>query len=164
MLRKRSIPLVAAAAISLGAFAWAQAEEAAPAPSPAPETTPHTAPKKKVSKPIPPPAPAVPTPQSGPGAFDAEKRLATLTARLKLSPEQQAKIKPILEETELEVKDIRANTKKPLDARDKVKVVLESADNRMRVVLDGNQKEEWEKMKAEVKQQTRTPFMATTLE
>ena len=167
MSRKPLLPL-AATALALGALAPAMAEDkpVTPQASPAPATAtaPATPPVKHHPKPIAPPPPLLPTPQSGPSAFDAEKRLANLTARLKLSPEQQAKLKPILEETQAKVKEARAPGTKPTAAQDKVKKILEDADNRMRLVFDGAQKEEWEKIKAEVKTQSRTPFKGTTLE
>jgi hypothetical protein len=165
MSRKPLLPL-AAAVIAVLAFANARAEEKAAAPqaaAPTTEATP-THPAKRHPKPIAPPAPLAPTPQSGPAAFNAEKRLENMTARLKLSTEQQAKMKPILEDTEAKVKEARAPGSKPQASQDKVKKILEDADNRIRLVLDGEQKAEWEKVKAEVKTQSRTPFKATTLE
>jgi hypothetical protein len=165
MSRRPLLPL-AVASIVLGALtARADGQTAAPqaTPAPAPATT-HTAPAKRHPKPIAPPAPLAPTPESGPGAFDAQKRLANMTTRLKLSTEQQAKMKPVLEETEAQVKEARAPGTKPQVARDKVKKILENADNRIRLILDGTQKDEWEKVKAEVKTSSRTPFKATTLQ
>jgi hypothetical protein len=164
MSRKPLLPL-AAAVIAVFALANARAQDKAPAPEAAPTTEAKpTPPAKRHPKPIAPPAPMAPTPQSGPAAFSAEKRLENMTARLKLSTDQQAKLKPILEETEAKVKEARAPGAKPQASQDKVKKILEDADNRIRLVLDGEQKAEWEKVKAEVKTQSRTPFKATTLE
>jgi Spy/CpxP family protein refolding chaperone len=127
MARKSSLPLVVAT-IALGTISVALAADAAPAPS----ETPQDSFKKKLAKPVPPPPPGVPTPNSGLPAFDSGKRLATLTQKLKLTPEQQAKMKPILEE----------------------------ADTQFRAILDGDQWEEWERMKEQVKSTTRTTFRA----
>ena len=114
-------------------------------------------------KPIPPPAPLLPTPESGPAAFNAGQRLANMTARLKLSPDQQAQLKPVLEDTEARVKEARAPGTKPAASHDKVKKILEDADIRIRVVLDGTQKDEWEKVKQEVKAQSKMQFKAAPL-
>jgi len=163
MSRKPLLPL-AAAVIAVFALANARAEDKAPAPQAAPTTEMHpTHPAKRHPKPLPPPAPLDPTPQSGPAAFNAEQRLKNMTARLKLSTDQQAKMKPILEETEVKVKEARAPGTKPQAAQDKVKKILEDADNRIRLVLDGEQKAEWEKVKTEVKTQSKTPFKASTM-
>ncbi|HJQ96985.1 MAG TPA: hypothetical protein VJ826_01665 [Candidatus Polarisedimenticolaceae bacterium] len=162
MSRRPLLPL-AAATIVLGALAArADGQAAAPQATPAPAPT-HTTPVKHHPKPIAPPPPLAPTPESGPAAFSAEKRLANMTTRLKLSTEQQAKMKPVLEETEAQVKEARAPGTKPQVARDKVKKILETADVRIRGILDGAQIEEWEKIKADVKTSGRTPFKATTL-
>ncbi|HVQ34365.1 MAG TPA: hypothetical protein VMT33_00025 [Candidatus Bathyarchaeia archaeon] len=164
MPRRPLLPLAGATIVLCALAARADAPAAAPQATPAPAATTHQAPAKRHPKPIEPPAPLAPTPQSGPGAFDAEKRLANMTTRLKLSPEQQAKMKPVLVETEAQVKEARAPGIKPQVARDKVKKILEDADIRIRVILDGTQKDEWEKVKAEVKASSRTPFKATTLQ
>ena len=157
MARKSSYTLVVAT-LALGAISVALASDAAPASS----ETPSEAFKKKLSKPIPPPPPGVPTPNSGLPAFDPDKRLATLTTRLKLTPEQQAKMKPILVDTEARVKAVRGPEISPFASRDKVKVILEEADTQFRAILDGEQWEEWERMKEQVKGATRTTFKATT--
>ena len=65
--------------------------------------------------------PPPPPPQRGPGMpggmFDPEKRLAHLTKQLGLTPEQQAKIRPIL----VEQADLM---KKAADARTRLEAVL----------------------------------------
>ena len=155
MARKSSLPLVVAT-IALGTITVALAADAAPAPS----ETPQESFKKKLAKPVPPPPPGVPTPNSGLPAFDSSKRLATLTQKLKLTPEQQAKMKPILEDTETRVKAARGPETSPFASRDKVKAILEEADTQFRAILDGDQWEEWERMKEQVKSTTRTTFRA----
>jgi Spy/CpxP family protein refolding chaperone len=141
MFRKSSIPLVVAATIALCALSSARAAEPAPHP-----------------KPIPPPATGVVTPNSGLPAFDAGKRLAALTEQLKLTPVQQAEMKPVLEDTETKVKAARAPGTPPSAALDKVKSILDGADIQIRVILDGAQKEEWERMKEDVKNANRRTF------
>ena len=153
---RKPLPLVAAAAIALVALSVASATE------PAPAAPTGTAPKKH-AKPIPPPAYGVPTPNSGPAAFDSAKRLAALTEKLNLTPEQQAKMKPVLEDTEAQVKAARHEAPKPAAARDKVKQILEASDIQIQVILDGAQKETWEKMKADVKNANRRIFKTTSL-
>ena len=156
MARKSPFPLVVAATITLSALTVALAsEEAAPAP-------PAGTPTKKVRmKQLAPPVPGVPTANSGLPAFDAGQRLTALTARLKLSPAQQTKMKPILEDTEKQVKDAWGAGGKTA-AHEKVKGILEASDVRIRAILDGTQKDEWEKMKERTA--NRTYFKATTLE
>lgn len=154
MTRTRSFAVLATLLVLSAGSGWA-GETA----SPHAVVDPH-----KKMKPIPPPAPAVPTPQSGPAAFDADKRLATMTTRLKLTPEQQTKLLPVLQDTQAQVTAVRAVGGKPWEVRDKVKSILQASNIKIEVLLDGEQKAEWDKMRQETIGQGRVVFKTTTLD
>ena len=166
----RRLPL--AAALTALALALPAIAQDASTPQAQPQQQPQTAPvpaKKYRGRPLPTAPIGAPTPYSGPPAFDAAKRLAVLTERLKLTPAQQEQMKPILANTEAKVKEARAKdpdpTKKPDPKKtlQKVDAIVDEDDIRIRVLLDGTQKDEWEKLKKEGSAQHRTDmFIGTT--
>lgn len=111
-------------------------------------------------------APAIPTSQSGPMAFDPEQRLARLTQRLKLTPEQQASMKPILEDVAAQVKAARGSAKNPRNqkendaARAKVGRILKDSNAQIEALLTDEQKEEWGKLKTEASNQGKLGLQA----
>jgi Spy/CpxP family protein refolding chaperone len=94
---------------------------------------------------------AVPVPQNGGqrmrGPMTPEDQLARLTKQLKLTDEQQAKIKPILEEQHNKMMDLRQDTSMPREERfAKFREVRQESMGKMKPILNPEQQKKWEKM------------------
>lgn len=96
---------------------------------------------------------AAPAPMPGPRAHrmqppDPEKQLAHLTARLNLTADQQAQIKPILTDRAQQMQTLRSDTTlAPQDKMAKMKSLHAESDAKIEAVLNDQQKQQYAEMK-----------------
>ena len=85
------------------------------------------------------------------GAMTPESRLKMLTEKLKLTADQQAKLKPILEDESTQMKTLHDDTSlAPEDKRAKMKELHESSTEKINAVLTPDQQSKWKQMKQEM--------------
>ena len=95
------------------------------------------------------------TQEHGPGRArdgdDPESRLKMLTEKLDLTEDQQAKLKPILEDESTQMKTLHDDTSlAPEDKRAKMKELHESSTEKINAVLTPDQQSKWKQMKQEM--------------
>jgi periplasmic protein CpxP/Spy len=79
-----------------------------------------------------------------------EDRLKDLTKQLSLTDDQQAKIKPILEDQQKKMDDLRNNSSGDRQERgQKMQQIRKDTNDQIRAVLDDNQKTKFDKMEQE---------------
>ena len=92
-----------------------------------------------------PPAGGPPAGQRGPGMRGPT--LDQLAATLKLTDEQKAKVKPILDARDQKLKDLRADTTlSPEDRRTRMQAIRDDMATQMKAVLTPDQFDQWQKM------------------
>jgi Spy/CpxP family protein refolding chaperone len=85
------------------------------------------------------------------GAMTPESRLKRLTEKLDLTEDQQAKLKPILEDQSTQMKTLHDDTSlAPEDKRAKMKELHESSTEKINAVLTPDQQSKWKQMKQEM--------------
>ena len=85
------------------------------------------------------------------GAMTPESRLKMLTEKLNLTEDQQAKVKPILEDESKQMKALHDDTSlAPADQRAKMKEHHESSTENINAVLTPDQQAKWKQMKQEM--------------
>ena len=85
------------------------------------------------------------------GAMTPESRLKMLTEKLNLTEDQQAKVKPILEDESKQMKALHDDTSlAPTDQRAKMKELHESSTEKINAVLTPDQQAKWKQMKQEM--------------
>lgn len=94
---------------------------------------------------------ATPLPQHGGrrmhGPMTPEEQLARMTKQLKLTDEQQAKIKPIIEEQHQKIMDLRQDTSMSREDRfAKFREVRQESMEKIKPILNPSQRKKWEKM------------------
>ena len=156
MFRKSSMPLVVAATVAVCALSSALAAD--PAPAPTSGTT-----AKKLTKPLPPPATGVVTPEFRPSGLRCGQAAhgphGSAQAHAGAAGGDEAGPPGHRGEGE----EARAPGTPQTAALEKVKTILDGADVQILVILDGTQKEEWERMKEEVKNAGRKSFQTATI-
>jgi Spy/CpxP family protein refolding chaperone len=94
----------------------------------------------------------------------AQERLALLKERLKLTPEQEAKIRPILEEEAAKLKDLRAQRDAAgatQDRRERIKqvrAIQQETQDRVNPILTPEQQAEWTKLRDEMRERVRDRY------
>ena len=84
-------------------------------------------------------------------AMTPESRLKMLTEKLDLTEDQQAKLKPILEDQSTQMKTLHDDTSlAPEDKRAKMKELHESSTEKINAVLTPDQQSKWKQMKQEM--------------
>jgi len=112
----------------VGATAFAQT-------APAAEQTPSAAPAAKTP----------PTP---------DRIVALMTAKLNLTPDQQAKITPIIADRQQQMQAIRADTSsRPMQRMKKAKAVTEESDKKINAVLTPDQQKQYAALEEQMKEQ-----------
>ena len=77
-------------------------------------------------------------------AFDAPTQLQRLTKQLQLTPDQQAKIGPLLEQRGQQLQAIRGDASvKPADRRAKTIAIVQDSDSQISGVLTQEQRDKW---------------------
>ena len=85
------------------------------------------------------------------GAMTPESRLKMLTEKLDLTEDQQAKLKPILEDESTQMKTLHDDTSlAPEDKRAKMKELHESSVEKMNAILTPDQQAKWKQMRQEM--------------
>ena len=85
------------------------------------------------------------------GAMTPESRLKMLTEKLDLTEDQQAKLKPILEDQSTQMKALHDDTSlAPEDKRAKMKELHESSTEKINAVLTPDQQAKWKQVKQEM--------------
>jgi len=88
--------------------------------------------------------------KQGKGAMTPENRLKMLTEKLNLSDDQQAKIKPLLEDETSEMQSIHNDSSlAPADRQAKMKQVHQSFTDKVNAVMTPDQQTKWKQMKQE---------------
>ena len=94
-------------------------------------------------------------------AAQVRERFEQLQARLKLTPEQAEKLKPVLQKQFEEMRQVRDNNASDTSRRGKAKMMREMKDvqdkhaGEIAAILTPEQKTEWAKIKDEAKQKAR---------
>jgi Spy/CpxP family protein refolding chaperone len=84
-------------------------------------------------------------------AITPESRLKMLTEKLNLTKDQQAKLKPILEDESTQMKTLDDDTSlAPEDKRAKMKELYKSYTQKINAVLTPDQQSKWKQMKQEI--------------
>jgi len=84
------------------------------------------------------------------GPMSTDDRLALMTKQFNLTDAQQAKIKPILEDSEKKMEDLRSGSNNSRGAmRAKVLEIRQDTNKEIRGQLDDKQKEKFDKMEEE---------------
>ena len=85
------------------------------------------------------------------GPMTPENRLKMLTEKLNLTEDQQAKVKPILEDQSKQMKAIHDDASlAPADRQAKMKEIHESSIERMNAILTPDQHAKWKQMRQEM--------------
>jgi Spy/CpxP family protein refolding chaperone len=85
------------------------------------------------------------------GAMTPESRLKMLTEKLNLTEDQQAKLKPILEDQSKQMKALHDDTSlTPADKQAKMKELHESSTEKINAVLTPDQQAKWKQMRQEM--------------
>jgi cell division protein ZapA (FtsZ GTPase activity inhibitor) len=102
------------------------------------------------------------SPQSDPAAIQAV--IEEAKARLKLTPEQEAQLKPIVQDRNQKLKAIRDKYSGETSRSAKramfkeAQPVIENYQARVRTILSEEQEVEWEKMRAEAKERLKEQY------
>jgi protein CpxP len=91
----------------------------------------------------------------GGGRMTPEQQLASLTTALNLTPAQQAKIKPILADSQKKMADLRASGGDPSTMRPQMMAIRTDQQTKIKAVLSADQKPKYDAMLAA--QQNRGP-------
>jgi protein CpxP len=85
------------------------------------------------------------------GPMTPENRLKMLTEKLNLTEDQQAKLKPIIEDQSKQMKAIHNDTSlAPADRQAKMKDLHESSIEKMNAILTPDQQAKWKQMRQEM--------------
>lgn len=77
-------------------------------------------------------------------AFDAPTQLQRLTKQLQLTPDQQAKIGPLLQQRDQQLQSLRGDASlKPADRRAKTIAIVQDSDSQIGGVLTQEQRDKW---------------------
>ena len=90
------------------------------------------------------------------GPMSPDERLKRMTKELKLTSDEQAKIKPILEDEQKKMMDIRSDSSLDRQAmREKMMQLQKDASDQIRALLDDQQKETFDKLQQERQERMR---------
>jgi Spy/CpxP family protein refolding chaperone len=88
---------------------------------------------------------------SGMGQMTPENRLKWMTEKLNLTDDQQAKIKPLLEDETTQMKAVRSDTSlSPQDRHAKMKSINAASTEKINAILTPEQQTKWKEMKQEM--------------
>ena len=80
-------------------------------------------------------------------APDPQRQTARLSRKLQLTPEQAAKIEPILQSRVLQMQQLRADTTlAPSDRRAKMRALMQDSNTQLQAVLTDSQRQQYQQM------------------
>jgi Spy/CpxP family protein refolding chaperone len=86
------------------------------------------------------------------GGPSVEQQMATLKEKLDLKPEQETKIKDVLEDTSKKRQELRADQNlSQEDRRDKMMALMTAQDKKFKEILTADQFTKWEKVRDEMR-------------
>ena len=86
-------------------------------------------------------------------APDPQRQIARLSRKLQLTPDQAAKIEPILQNRQQQMQQLRAdNTLAPRDRRAKMRSIMQDSNTQLQAVLTDNQKQQYQQMEQQAMQ------------
>jgi Spy/CpxP family protein refolding chaperone len=81
-------------------------------------------------------------------AFDAQTQLQRLSKQLQLTPDQQAKIGPMLQQREQQLQSLHGDSSlKPADRRAKAMSIMQDSESQIGGVLTQDQRDKWKAMR-----------------
>ncbi|MGH8160368.1 MAG: hypothetical protein ACREPQ_19820 [Rhodanobacter sp.] len=85
---------------------------------------------------------------------DPQHQIARLSRKLQLTPDQAAKIEPILQSRQQQMQQLRADTTlAPRDRRAKMRTLMQDSNNQVQAVLTDSQKQQYQQMQQQAMQQ-----------
>jgi hypothetical protein len=86
-------------------------------------------------------------------APDPQRQTARLSRKLQLTPEQAARIEPILQSRQQQMQQLRAdNTLAPRDRRAKMRSIMQDSNTQLQAVLTDSQKQQYQQMQQQAMQ------------
>jgi periplasmic protein CpxP/Spy len=102
-------------------------------------------------------APTQAAPKMAPGRQSVDARLETMSKELNLTPEQKEKIRPLLEEQNKQMGELRNNTSlTPDQKRDKARLTMVETHEKIVAILTPEQKEKLKQHMDQMRQQHET--------
>ena len=93
---------------------------------------------------------------------DPQKQTARLSRKLQLTPEQAAKIEPILHNRQQQMQQIRSDTSlSPHDLHRKMRAMKQATDSQLQAVLTASQLQQYQQMQQQAMQKHRNSKSAT---
>lgn len=87
-------------------------------------------------------------------APDLQRQIARLSRKLQLTPDQAARIEPILQNRQQQMQQLRAdNTLAPRDRRAKMRAIMQDSNTQLQAVLTDSQKQQYQQMQQQAMQQ-----------
>ncbi|OOG62490.1 hypothetical protein B0E46_12670 [Rhodanobacter sp. B04] len=86
-------------------------------------------------------------------APDPQRQIARLSRKLQLTPDQAARIEPILQNRQQQMQQLRAdNTLAPRDRRAKMRSIMQDSNTQLQAVLTDSQKQQYQQMQQQAMQ------------
>jgi protein CpxP len=87
---------------------------------------------------------------------DPQKQTARLSRKLQLTPDQAAKIEPILQSRQQQMQQIRADaSSSPHDQHQKMRALKQDTDSQIQAILTDSQRQQYQQMQQEAMQHRR---------
>jgi periplasmic protein CpxP/Spy len=103
------------------------------------------------------PAPAQAAPKMAPRQPSVDERIDRMSKELNLTPEQKDKIRPLFEEQDKQMRELRSNTSlTPEQKRDKARTMMMETHDKVAAILTPEQKEKMKEHMEQMRQQRET--------
>lgn len=87
-------------------------------------------------------------------APDPQRQIARLSRKLQLTPDQAARIEPILQNRQQQMQQLRADTAlAPHDRRTRMRTIMQDSDSELQAILTDSQKQQYQQMQQQAMQQ-----------
>ncbi|GAB2540472.1 hypothetical protein [Rhodanobacter koreensis] len=87
-------------------------------------------------------------------APDPQRQIARLSRKLQLTPDQAARIEPILRNRQQQMQQLHADTTlAPRDRRARMRTIMQDSSNQLQAVLTDSQKQQYQQMLQQAMQQ-----------
>lgn len=98
-----------------------------------------------------------PAATTGRQPMDPDEVVDMLAAKLNLTEDQKAGIKPIIADRQQKLRDLREDTSsRPMQRMRKAKKIVEDSDKKIEPILNDQQKQQYAQIKEQMRQQART--------